>query len=262
MGVSFAEMFGGSEQPVVQPASQPAQQPVSQPVQQPSARPAVAPPTGLPAGVGVDPWNPPEEHRETVEAKMNEWGLGWAMQQSEQSAARPVRQDTQPAVVQPEQPTVQPVPQQSATGMRVTHRKPFEATWTDNVINVDGYGFTQLTLMSADALLLCGSGHAAHVHDLLLLMIRAEWGAARDAWPEITPDVHGLDTGKPDPQNLFAWLDTPLARDTHRIMMRTLTKAGTAGKTENGDWATLVQLVTAAGQVTRDALRLARSLTA
>lgn len=91
--------------------------------------------------------------------------------------------------------------------------KPYDPTLRDNRLNLAGYAFTHLIYDHAYARLL-----DAQQADLLFCqLIKGQWAAARTAFGRHVPDINGLAEGHPNMEQLTAWLDTSLARDTARL---------------------------------------------
>lgn len=109
-------------------------------------------------------------------------------------------------------------------------QRPYDPTWGAHGINMAGYGWLRLQDMS-QALIGCPN---ATTSDLIRL-IQGAWAAARTAYgPGAAPDIPGLADGAPQPEPLFAWLDTAAARDTVRALLAWFTQPTDDGMPVDG----------------------------
>ena len=185
-----------------------------------------------PQAADVDPWSVPTpaekeptpqaaapvEDNPTAKAALEKWGVPPAEPEKPVPPAEPEK----------------PVPPAGAVeGVRLMFGKPFEPTvHAENELNANAYGFSASIALSATATLLCGKWLTDRTYDAAMLLVRLEWETARAVFGDNVPDVPGLADGRPERAALGAWLDSTIARDTDRVFMRVMERAGLLEKSD------------------------------
>jgi hypothetical protein len=194
-----------------------------------------------PQAADVDPWSVPTpaekeptpqaaapvEDNPTAKAALEKWGVPPAEPEKPVPPAEPEKP------VPPAEPE-KPVPPAGAVeGVRLMFGKPFEPTvHAENELNANAYGFSASIALSATATLLCGKWLTDRTYDAAMLLVRLEWETARAVFGDNVPDVPGLADGRPERAALGAWLDSTIARDTDRVFMRVMERAGLLEKSD------------------------------
>lgn len=179
--------------------------------------------------MGVDPWAGMDGARDALA----QWGITPpepepATTPEPKTGAETVTEE-QPAT--PAEPTPTPAtPATPAGDMRFVEQRPYDPTWGAHGINMAGYGWLRLQDMSQA---LIGVPDATTAS--LIRLIQGAWAAARTAYgPGAAPDIPGLADGAPQPEPLFAWLDTAAARDTVRALLAWFTQPTDDGMPVDG----------------------------
>lgn len=183
--------------------------------------------------VDVDPWAGMDGARDALA----QWGITPPEPEAEPAAppepktGTGTETGTAPEAATPVEPTPNPAtPATPAGDMRFVEQRPYDSTWGAHGINMAGYGWLRLQDMSQA---LIGVPDATTAS--LIRLIQGAWAAARTAYgPGAAPDIPGLADGAPQPEPLFAWLDTAAARDTVRALLAWFTQPTDDGMPVDG----------------------------